>query len=124
MVRQTQQREAIRRALEQADRPLSPREIHALARRGVRALGVATVYRTIRAFLSEGVLAAVTVPGDAPRYEVAGKSHHHHFHCRKCDRVFEMEGCPGPLKHLAPAGFSVQGHEVTLFGLCPSCTRR
>lgn len=124
MVRKTQQREAIRKAISSAGRPLSPEEIHRAARRHAGGLGIATVYRTIKSFVDGGVLATVDVPGEAPRYELAGKSHHHHFFCRRCDRVYEMEGCPGALKDLAPRGFTVQGHEVILYGLCADCGKR
>ena len=27
------------------------------------------------------------------------------------------------LSRLAPAGFMVEGHEITLYGLCPECSR-
>ncbi len=124
MERKTQQRDAIRRAVESAGRPLSPREILALARRRAKSIGMATVYRNIRAFVSEGVLTPVSLPGEAQRYEMAGKAHHHHFYCRKCDRVFEMDGCPDEIHRLAPKGFRVDGHEVTLFGQCIACGRR
>ena len=43
MSRKTPQREAIREAIEAADRPLSPQEILELAQRAVPQLGIATV---------------------------------------------------------------------------------
>lgn len=121
MQRKTRQRDAICEALERADRPLSPQEIHDAAQDSVPGLGLATVYRTIKALVEERWLRVVELPGAPSRYEVAGKAHHHHFHCRECDRVFEVEDCPGGLKHLAPAGFQHETHEIILYGLCPSC---
>ena len=59
--------------------------------------------------------------GDPPRYEPAAHGHHHHFQCTRCQRVFDMHGCPGNLAHLAPAGFVVEDHEVTLYGRCADC---
>ncbi len=122
MERDTRQRRAIRNALEQAGRPLSTHEVLLLAQPDSPSLGTATVYRTLKALVEEGWLAVVEVPGEAPRYERAGKGHHHHFHCRGCGRLFELEGCPDGLKHLTPNGFSLEAHEVVLYGRCTVCT--
>jgi Fur family transcriptional regulator, ferric uptake regulator len=119
--RKTQQRGAIRRALSKADRPLSPREILDSARDSVPGLGIATVYRNVKALLGDGWLRTVDLPGAPSRYEVAGKDHHHHFHCRSCDRVYEVEECPGSLRDIAPRGFELDSHEIILYGTCESC---
>ncbi len=124
MERNTRQRGAIRRALQRADRPLSPGEVLAEARTEVGGLGIATVYRNIRALVDEGWLTPVELPGEVPRYELHGKPHHHHFHCRRCDRVYEVEGCPGTLQGLVPSGFALDGHEVVLYGTCAECGSR
>jgi Fur family ferric uptake transcriptional regulator len=65
----------------------------------------------------------VRLPGAPSRYEVAGKHHHHHFRCRLCDRVYEIDGCPPDLRSLVPRGFRLEGHDLTLFGRCPACAR-
>ncbi|HSK09635.1 MAG TPA: transcriptional repressor [Vicinamibacterales bacterium] len=119
--RDTSQRRAIREALEAADRPLSAAEILADARTLAPGLGIATVYRAVKRMKEEGALRQVDLPGDAPRYEPSGKGHHHHFHCRVCQRVFEVEACPAGLQQLAPPGFAIETHEVILYGRCPSC---
>lgn len=119
--RDTQQRRAIRAAIDDANRPLSPREVLESARRGSPGLGIATVYRTLKTWVEEGGLTQVDLPGEPPRYETTGKQHHHHFHCRSCDRVYELEGCPEGLRSLTPAGFSLESHEVVLYGRCAEC---
>lgn len=121
MERNTRQRAAILEALQEANRPLTPQEILELAGRKLATLGQATVYRAIKSLLAEQALQAVSIPGEPDRYEVAGKPHHHHFYCRACSRVYEMEGCPGPLSGLAPRGFVVDAHEVLLYGRCAAC---
>jgi len=119
--RDTQQRRAIRAAIDDANRPLSPREVLESARRGSPGLGIATVYRTLKTWVEEGGLTQVDLPGEPPRYETTGKQHHHHFHCRSCDRVYELEGCPEGLRSLTPPGFSLESHEVVLYGRCAEC---
>ncbi len=121
MERNTRQRGAIRRAFQRTDRPLSTAEVLDFARAEVGRLGIATVYRNIRAMLDEGWLVPVELPGEVTRYEVHGKAHHHHFQCRHCNRVFEVPGCVGTLAAILPPGFTLEDHEVVLYGRCPEC---
>jgi Fur family transcriptional regulator, ferric uptake regulator len=119
--RQTRQRQAIRQAFEQAGRPLSPQEALEAAQRDVPGLGIATVYRTIKALLDQEVLATVQLPGEPDRYELAELPHHHHFHCTACDRVFDLAGCAVRSDLRLPRGFEARSHEIIFTGLCPDC---
>ncbi|MBI5836413.1 MAG: transcriptional repressor [Candidatus Eisenbacteria bacterium] len=121
MERNTSQRRAIQRVLQDAARPMGPREILDAARRHIPGLGIATVYRTIKRCVEEGTLHPVELPGEPPRYEPAGKNHHHHFRCRGCNRVYEVRGCPKNLSTLTPPGFRLEDHSVVLYGLCVEC---
>lgn len=122
--RRTQQRRAIRAAFEDAGRPLGPQEVLAIAQAGVPGLGIATVYRTLKKLVRDGVLRVVELPGTPSRYELAGLAHHHHFLCRSCDRVFDVEGCPDQVREYAPPGFRTEAHEVVLYGRCSNCATR
>jgi Fur family ferric uptake transcriptional regulator len=119
--RNTRQKRAIRDVFERAERPLSTDEILEAAHGTIRSLGIATVYRSIRALLDEGWLAAVEVPGRTPLYERAGKDHHHHFVCTVCSRVYELNGCPSEIRVELPRGFHATGHDVTMYGACAAC---
>jgi Fur family ferric uptake transcriptional regulator len=121
LIRNTRQRTVIRDVLDQAARPLGAPEILAYAQLQAKGIGIATVYRTIKALVEEGWLVPVELPGEPPRYERAGKEHHHHFLCRQCSRMFELTGCVQNLKGLLPAGFEVTGHDVLLYGACAEC---
>jgi Fur family ferric uptake transcriptional regulator len=107
MERNTRQRTAIREAIAQAGRPLLPQEVLEAAQEGAPSLSIATVYRNLRTLVDEGELRLVVLPGENARYEPAGGGHHHHFQCLQCQRVFEVEACPGNLASLAPPGFTV-----------------
>ena len=120
----TRQKLVLGRVFERAKRPLTPREICEEARKQVPALGIATVYRAIREFVSEGQVRAVEIPGVAPHYEKAARHHHHFFLCRQCRRLFDLIGCLRGVKSLAPAGFCVQQHEIVLYGECAVCVGR
>lgn len=100
---------------------MSPQEVLDAARTKVPNLGMATVYRTVKSLTTEGWLVPVLMPGEPQRYEVSGKGHHHHFSCRRCGKVFELEGCPSDLGALIPTGFAMESHEVFVFGCCAQC---
>jgi Fur family ferric uptake transcriptional regulator len=121
MERSTRQRAAILSAIERERRPLSPAEVLTGAKSEVPGLGTATVYRTLKTLVAEGVVVSVELPGQPPRYEPAGAKHHHHFRCRGCDRVFEVPGCPKGIGALVPRGFELDGHELVLYGRCRGC---
>jgi len=121
MKRATRQRDAIQSAIRHSNRPLSPEEVLRHARSEVGALGIATVYRNLKLLLDEGAIQAVTLPGDSPRYEMSASAHHHHFQCTACRRVYDVAGCPGNMRRLAPRGFTVEHHDLTLYGRCAEC---
>ncbi|WP_045220898.1 Fur family transcriptional regulator [Desulfonatronum thioautotrophicum] len=121
MQRNTQQRQAIQSVLSTAMGPLTIPEIHQAAQHHSPSLGIATVYRTIRKMLDQGTILQIGIPNELPRYENAGRSHHHFFQCRTCSRVYEIHDCPRDLDRLIPEGFELEDHEVFLFGRCNEC---
>lgn len=123
MERNTRQRDAIRAAIEASSRPLLPQEVLAKVRMVVPEVGLATIYRTLKLLVAEGSVQTITLPGDSPRYETAESSHHHHFQCTACRRVFDVSGCSGNLRLPPPRGFTVDHHEVTLYGRCADCRK-
>lgn len=125
MQRDTAQRRAIRRALEEAGRPLGALEVLEASNALAPGLGIATVYRNIKALLKAGDISEVALPGEPPRYEAAGKDHHHHFRCDRCQKVYELGGaCLPDLKAALPKGFKATSHEVLVHGVCASCGKR
>jgi len=122
--RNTRQKAAIRDVFAEMDRPLGPQEVLELAGSRIDGLGIATVYRNVKALVEEGWLTPVELPGEPARYEIAGKAHHHHFHCTECKRVFDLPGCPVQVKPKLPTGFVATTHELILYGMCDSCACR
>jgi len=121
--RRTPQREVIEAVLARTERPLTPQELLSEAQREIPRLGIATIYRALRDGQDAGTIHSVEVQGAAVRYELASHEHHHHFHCSVCAKIFEVHACPGDLQHLAPLGFHVSGHDLTLRGTCRDCGR-
>lgn len=123
MKRNTSQRMAIEEVFGRHDRPLGVGEVLAYGRRFVESLDQSTVYRNLKILVASGRLKRLVHPTLGTLYERTGKGHHHHFHCRSCDRAFELPGCALKVDGAAPAGFVVDGHEVFLFGVCAACSR-
>lgn len=121
MERNTRQRAAILDAISRAGRPLLPKEILQSAQRALPGLGIATVYRNLKALRADGQIKVVDLPAENARFEMAGGRHHHHFQCMRCQRVFDVDACPGDLSGLAPPGFAVEDHDLTLYGRCKDC---
>lgn len=117
----TRQRQAIQRVFRTSGRPLTAAEVMEEASAEVPKLGIATVYRALRQMVDEGVLRQIEVPGTTPHYESAALKHHHHFVCERCERVFDLEGCPGGLGKLLPEGYRAVRHEIVIYGECAAC---
>ena len=120
--RLTNQRSAIVRVIHDAPGPLRPLEILGLASPIVPTLGIATVYRQLRRLRDAGEVRAVEMGVNDVRYEPTDRGHHHHFLCRECDEAFDIHGCPEGIAKLAPPGFELEEHEITLYGQCRDCS--
>jgi Fur family ferric uptake transcriptional regulator len=119
--RSTRQREVIRDVFRTSDRPLSTQEVLHAAQVHKPGLGIATVYRTIKLLSAAGWIDTVRLPGLPPRYELAGRPHHHHFYCNHCGRAFEVPGSQPLLDALVPSGFVLEHHDLVLYGRCATC---
>lgn len=100
-------------------------QLHAAVALSAPGIGLATVYRAVAAMSAAGSLAPVGFRADSALWALCpGGTHHHHLVCTGCGTVAGI-ACPVDqlLEDAARAtGYTVTGHEVTLYGLCRSCT--
>jgi Fur family ferric uptake transcriptional regulator len=123
--RNTRQLAAIEQALRSAGRPLAVDELHAVAKKVLPRLGLATIYRAIRELTDAGRIVSVKYAGQPARYEWAVSRSHSHFICNRCKRVFDLdEPARVPLPSRRPAGFHFLGEEVIYYGECADCHGR
>lgn len=107
--------------------PLTVQEILDRAVAAAPGLGIATVYRTIRLLEAEALIRGVLLSDGQPRYERSDLDEHLHFHCRVCDRVYDMPSPtagglpPLPAPTDLPTGFRVDRRELNLYGVCSDC---
>ncbi len=122
MRRKTTQRIAIEQVFKQHERPMGVDEVLEYGRDFVESLNQATVYRNLKLLVEDGWLKRLSHPSLGTLYERTGRPHHHHFHCRVCNRAFELPGCPLN-ENAVPEEYIVEDHEIFLFGVCPSCAK-
>jgi Fur family transcriptional regulator, ferric uptake regulator len=124
--RQTRQRDRIFQVIREAQGPLTVPEILDRAQQDLPGLGVATVYRTLNLLQEGDQIRTVILPTGETRYEMSDLGHHHHFQCRVCEEVYDLESCPVAVPDLSSLGkgFVVEAHELTLYGVCPECGER
>jgi Fur family ferric uptake transcriptional regulator len=121
MERKTPQRNAIAQVFLRHDRPMGIEEILSHGRKIVESLNQATVYRNLKAMVESGWLRQFSHPSLGTLFELADKAHHHHFHCQKCNKIYELPGCALNREKAVPEGFVLQEHEIFLSGVCRAC---
>ena len=94
----------------------------------VNGLGRATVYRTVRLLLNEGLLCKLSLQDGAPRYTLSQKlGHHHHLVCVSCGVVqeFRQSVIEQMLMNLLAGGAgTIIGHRIEVYVLCSSCQKK
>jgi len=124
LFRDTKQRHAIKRALDNAGRPLGPKEILDLASKEVPNLGIATVYRNIKTMVEKGELATVDLPGQAPRYQPPSDRPPHLFIDEKSDSVYNIApNLEGVVIDL-PENFELERFQIIAFGRVTKVKRK
>ena len=98
---------------------LSADEIHARAAAVVPELGRGTVYATLAELTELGILGALGSP-EPVRYET-NTNPHHHFRCRLCMRMFDIEIPEPATESLTDRSFVVEHVAVTAEGICAAC---
>jgi Fe2+ or Zn2+ uptake regulation protein len=81
-----------------------------------------SVYNALEALSGVGLVSVVDAGPGAARYEVAGPTHHH-FVCRSCGVVLDVDPVPREPRwlELDVPGAHVDAAEVVLRGLCDLC---
>jgi Fur family ferric uptake transcriptional regulator len=92
-----------------------------------------SVYRNLAVFEQSGLVHRVAGHDEFARYELAEEivGHHHHFACRRCGAVADVElphaiedALARTLAELATrTALTVEAHRLDVVGLCGDCTR-
>ena len=128
--RSTRQRTAITEQLGSTAEFRSAQEIHAALSQDGQRIGLATVYRTLTAMVTDGEVDVLRTDDGEAVYRMCSTGHHHHIVCRECGATVEVEG-PAVERWAeqvsAEHGFTEVEHTLEIFGTCADCgvdTRR
>ncbi|MDR2150153.1 MAG: transcriptional repressor [Spirochaetaceae bacterium] len=119
--RSTSQRDLVLEAVRTGNH-LSAREIFVLVSQK-KPMSFGTVYRNLQILAEAGEIIAIPNDPTLLRYD-SQSYHHHHLHCRKCGRIFDM-----PLTYrdefdkeaAEKSGFVIDSHSISFEGLCHDC---
>lgn len=125
VLKQTKQRTAILRILQEKTEPVSAEEIYEELCAQGETPALSTVYRNLERFVQNG-LAVTEILGDAVIRYTARDHHGHYLVCTGCSARIHIDDCP--LSELEnklsqDTGFSIESHILTLYGKCPRCAK-
>ncbi len=103
----------------------SPEEVFERVRKQIPSISLATVYKTIHAFIDSGLLRELSLHHGSLRVDT--RQHpHHHLVCTSCKSVFDIDEDvlkPAQLIGKVPKGFRIQRMSVEFHGLCAECSK-
>ncbi|WP_130613729.1 Fur family transcriptional regulator [Cohnella abietis] len=122
-VRMTPQRYAILRYLMESYTHPTADDIFRALSPAYPSLSVATVYNNLKVFVDADLVRELTYGDDSSRFD-ADMSDHYHVTCTNCGTMVDFDH--PPVKQVedaaaASTGFSVLGHRMEIYGLCPTC---
>ena len=85
-----------------------------------------TVYRVLADAANDGMILRLSFPGTDDRFDYVTDGHYH-IRCRMCGRVADvsMDYLYGLEYDIHDScGFTVEGHNMEFYGLCPDCRRK
>ena len=120
-------REAILRLLQQ--NPIHPTVdwIHRALRKREPRISLATVYRTLRVLVAEGILCELPFGAAESRFGFVREQNHYHFICDSCGQIHDLATPPRAGLEAAVSkatGHRAIRHTTEVFGTCRSCLAR
>lgn len=121
--RGTVQKQAVRRALEEAGGFVSAAALHQRITDAGLGIGLATVYRQLNGFVTTGHADTITVEGGHLFRACEPGGHHHHLVCEDCGKAVELTPPDEEWIDDAAArnGFTTTRHVLEVFGRCADC---
>lgn len=124
--RATRQRAAVADVLDRTDGFATAQQLHLLLVETGESVGLTTVYRSLHALASAGVVDAVPGPFGETLYRRCRRQreHHHHVVCTACGftvEVDDLDAADWALARAAALGFTSVRPTIDVFGICPRC---
>jgi Fur family transcriptional regulator, ferric uptake regulator len=122
----TPQRRLILDTVNAIETHFTPQELYGKLLIQNPAIGLVTVYRTLKLLSRLRLVCEIETPGQAHRYTRRPSEHHHHLVCARCSKVVNFNHCKldDLSRELArETGFSISGHHLEFTGLCADCQK-
>ena len=84
----------------------------------------ATVYKTIGLLKDMGEISELNISNSSSHYDGFNSEKHPHLVCNCCNEIIDLaEDVFGqvPQEAVQQHGYILQGHYVTIYGICPKC---
>lgn len=122
--RVTEPRQAVLELIAEQDGPFTAAAIEMAALDRGKAIGRATVFRSLELLAGLGVVERLDLPSGDHAYVACGPAHHHHLVCTSCGRSTHVPdlGVGSVLDDVARrTGYRIERHRLELYGVCPGC---
>ena len=93
-------------------------EIYKELQHKVPTLSKTTVYNTVKLFVANGLIKALSIDGTQIRYD-ADVGHHGHFKCTRCEKVYDFQISSD--SEFGLDDFEVETREIFYTGRCKKC---
>ncbi|MFF4211459.1 Fur family transcriptional regulator [Streptomyces sp. NPDC001796] len=123
-LRVTAQRMAVLAAVEELPGHPEVEAIRARAQQVTGQLSLQATYNVLRVLTEAGMIRCTQIAGLPARYERERNDNHHHFVCRLCGDIIDVEcvvGAAPCLEVSLPASYRVDEAAVTFWGTCERC---
>ncbi|MGE5582125.1 MAG: Fur family transcriptional regulator [Bacillota bacterium] len=110
------------------EKHISAEELYDQLKRDNPAIGLATIYRTLKLLCECGLANAIHFSNGVTRYEhLFGHEHHDHLICLNCGKYFEV--IDPDIEELQEKlarknNFEVLQHRMELYGICQECSSK
>jgi Fur family transcriptional regulator, ferric uptake regulator len=119
----TRSQQKVLELLQQLNQAIAAQDIYVQLRHQGQNMGLATVYRSLEALKSQGLIKGITLSNGEAVYSLM-PSDRHHLNCLNCGALIQIDSCP--LHNLNSSleqshNFKIQYHTLEFFGLCANC---
>ncbi|MFB3884185.1 MAG: Fur family transcriptional regulator [Thermodesulfobacteriota bacterium] len=120
-LRVTPQRQAVLKLLKGNPTHPSAEDVYHEVLKEYPRISFATVYNTLSKLAEAGEIQELDIDPSKKRFDPS-LSHHSHFYCRVCTKVYDVEEeLPIPKAIRRIAGHEIEAIQVNLKGVCDAC---
>lgn len=125
-LKKTKAREHILNIIGKSKTPISAEDIFLQANKSSK-VNLSTIYRTLSTLTEKRVLIKQVMPDQKSYYQIASHAHKHILHCDSCGSETPIKDCPMHAiedKIAKETGFTIQGHNLEIHGVCQHCSQK